>query len=589
MELALKELEHVDAYAQSRDKNHLTREFPGDACDTVLSVPRDPLGVVGEATPPASLNPRVYPRKFASGTAYTCMALPTANLESVPAHTNNVLQLESFAPSTSAEASGNTLLEHCACAPYLSTKQCGDRLAINCDPHRDNAGRRFVRSSAADLSAAAGDPTRVAWPRSTSRDRDLVPTTHPPTSRGGAVKNLAWAYWLDNARPETPFPPVPAPSAVGYDATLFEGVQAAWVHSFRAGSRPIFNREGGVTDKPNADRRTGWRRTTLREWASNVDDSLCATQQKGLKAAAPELLGSACPMCAAVPGLLPSVLDVMNPVTTVAAGTAVSIPVTGAELFSLSASPVAGAASALVAADAFAAPAGATAAITKSSTGEPTATLRTQATSPLRSVSPILRRMAGPSPSPVVAPLGEVLSATRDERAEFFPAHVVYKSLGQAMGAINAWPPGFRFGAIRAGAYDLRNDGFVLVDAASTTRLVWSPRFGVPRVLAQWSFARNPERTTLTVAPSGELLVTVSRGARSNTLVTAWTPTALGRSTSFSHDGLVSGEPKLTSQGLEALELTGSEHTHTVVATARATSAGSGRAAIESALRGLTP
>jgi hypothetical protein len=108
-------------------------------------------------------------------------------------------------------------------------------------------------------------------------------------------------------------------------------------------------------------------------------------------------------------------------------------------------------------------------------------------------------------------------------------------------------------------------------------------------VFAEWSFARNPERITLGVAPSGELLISVSRGIRSKTLVIAWTPVALGRAVMLTHDGVVTGEPKLTSQGLEALELAGGVHTHTVLQTDRATSVGNGRAAIERTLRGLTP
>lgn len=592
VELALASTEGVEIASQARDANFLTQNYPGDACDTVLAVPRDPLGLIDEATPGANLNARVYPRKFASSTTYTCQALPTAPLESVPVHANNVLQLESFVPNDQVAALGNTLMEHCQCEPWLELTKCA--LHRGCDPHRDVTNRKFKPSSVADLSAAGGDPARVAWPTTTQANTDLVRTTHPPANRGGAVQNLAWAYWVDAASGRLPLPPVPAPSAAGYNAAIFDGFQAAWVHSYARTARPAFSRTNGVTDRPNADKRTGWRRTQLREWASNVDDARCGPQQKGVKAAAPELLGSACPMCAALPGLLPSVLDVMNPVATVAAGTASSSPIAGASLFSLAAGPIANASSTLVASDAFAAPAGATVAITKSSTGEPTATLRTQATSPLRRVSPILRRMATP-PSPgarsQTAPLGEVLSATRSVRAEFFAKRVVYKHLDQGMDEVNGWTSSFAFGRIAAGAYDTTNDGFVVLDAPSTTssRLVWAPRFGAPRVLAQWSFARTPTQLSLGIAPSGELVVTASSTYGSKSLVLTWTPTALDRGVSITHAGVVSGEVKHTSQGLEALVLKNGLHEHTVNRLDRAPSAGSGRTALERSLRGMTP
>jgi Trypsin len=591
VELAMRGLESIETGSQSRDKDYLTKNFPGDACDTVLSIPRDPLGLVDEATPGSNLNGRVYPRKFASSTAYTCQVLPSAKLENAPVHANNVLQLESFVPNARPEAQGNTLLEHCACPPILSPTQCAkfEGGGAKCDPRRGNARREFKPSSVADLSTSAG----VVWPTATQSNADLVQTTHPPANRGGAVRNLAWAYWLDGSKGTLPLPGIPAPSPAGYDAEIFTGLQGAWVHSYGS-TRPRFNRLSGVTDRPNADQRNGWRRTSLREWASNVDDSRCGPQQKGLKAAVPELLGSSCPMCAGLPALLPGSLGVMNPVTTVVSGTATSSPVTGAQLFSLAATPVTSAASTLVASDAHAAPAGATVAITKSEAGEPTSTLRTVASTPLRSVSPILRRMAsppGPGARTPVTPLGEVLSATRGERAEFFAKRVVYKSTGQGMDTFNGWVEPFTFGRVAAGAYDPLNDGYLVLDAptATSSRIVWAPRFGVPRALAEWTFARTPTQVALSVAPTGELVVTAGSAAGAASLVITWSPNGLDRAVSAPLGGVLAGEVKRTSQGLEALVLKASVYEHVVNRLDRAPSAGGGRSAIERSLRGLTP
>ena len=72
-------------------------------------------------------------------------------------------------------------------------------------------------------------------------------------------------------------------------------------------------------------------------------------------------------------------------------------------------------------------------------------------------------------------------------------------------------------------------------------------------------------------------------------LVITWSPNGLGRAVSAPLGGVLAGEVKRTSQGLEALVLKGSVYEHTVNRLDRAPSAGSGRSSIERALQGLTP
>ena len=155
----------------------------------------------------------------------------------------------------------------------------------------------------------------------------------------------------------------------------------------------------------------------------------------------------------------------------------------------------------------------------------------------------------------------------------------------------NGWVEPFTFGRVAAGAYDPLNDGYLVLDAptAASSRIVWAPRFGVPRALAEWTFARTPTQVALGVAPTGELVVTAGSAAGAASLVITWSPNGLDRAVSAPLGGVLAGEVKRTSQGLEALVLKASVYEHIVNRLDRAPSAGGGRSAIERSLRGLTP
>ena len=430
----------------------------------------------------------------------------------------------------------------------------------------------------------------MAAPRSTA---DLLLTTHRPAPAADTTKTVAWAYWLDLLT----LPPVPAPSPSAYAQRVWNGLLSGWVHSFATVRRPAFNRVSGVTQPgPIADRRAAWLPFAIKESADNTDRGACVSQSPSVESVIPDILSQACPMCSAMPSVLGSIVNpVFNPIFTWATGASEATLVANAGISSIAANSLLTSVKTITAADAFAAAPASTVGMTTNASGAVTATIVTTAQT-VRRVMPVMRAMAlGPNGSSQPVPLGRVLSATKNEVAEFHANRVFHRALGSDKDETVGWTTPFRFGPIAGGAYVASNDSYLILDnpSANIWRMTAMARYGEPRVLAQWSFLRTPDSLTLDLAPTGEALITVNRENRASTLSVDWSPQGVTQATPFVHAGNVSRGVKLTAHGLEALVKTSTTLKHTatpiVGRPAPTSSASANRALVETALRGLVP